>query len=153
MKEFDVVYVESDESSVLCRFKIVDTGITVTRLSSEEVVLLLKWEAIEAWWETTDGLVLSEKGANGGGNAVHSFKSDNISALTEAMTNSLSWLLRAKQASILDVERSKQDGASAKDTVASSKFEFKLKQPLANYLQKRRNKFPCKSVLPTSREG
>ncbi len=143
-RTFEVLYIESADSTSLCTLAIGDQGISVHKSATEEVAILIKWERVEAWWHTDDSLVLSIKGSDGGDSIVYKFKCDTLADLVEAMIASLSCLLRAKQSSILDDERDQQDGTKTRIQRSDSSFslQFKLQEPLEGVLLKRRNKFP-----------
>ena len=156
-KTFEVVYVQSAEQAVLCRYQIGKSGITVTNTVNEEVALFLKWESVQAWWnaKAKGELVVSEKaekpaaetGENGSEKAsvdkVHRFKCGQMSELVDCMTKSLSSLLKAQQSAILDVEReSAEQGAEKEGAESSSKLTFRLDKAVEGNLMKQRNKFP-----------
>ena len=49
-KTFEVVFVQTAEQAVLCRYQIGKSGITVTNTLNEEVALFVRWENVQAWW-------------------------------------------------------------------------------------------------------
>ena len=62
-KTFEVVYIQTEEEAVLCRYQIGKSGITVTNTVNEEVALFIKWENVQAWWNSKSKteLVVNEK--------------------------------------------------------------------------------------------
>ena len=153
-KTFEVVYIQTEEEAVLCRYQIGKSGITVTNTVNEEVALFSKWENVQAWWNSKSKteLVVNEKlekaGEGGGENGakterIHKFKCEQMSELVDCMANSLSSLLKAQQSAILDIERESIDvGASYETKEDGSKYTFKLESPVEGNLMKQRNKFP-----------
>lgn len=89
-KTFEVVYIQTEEEAVLCRYQIGKSGITVTNTVNEEVALFIKWENVQAWWNSKSKteLVVNEKlekaGEGGGENGakterIHKFKCEQMS--------------------------------------------------------------------------
>ena len=158
-KVFEVVYLQTEDTSTLCRYQLGQSGITVTNTVNEDLVLFLKWECVQAWWQANGQLFVNEKlekkssedAADGeekkAETKMHKFKSDQLSELVDSMTKSLSSLLKAQQSAILDLERSSIDvGGSKEAEEDSSKLTFKLSEPVEGNLMKQRNKFPSKST-------
>ncbi|QDZ21439.1 hypothetical protein A3770_05p39570 [Chloropicon primus] len=154
---FEVVYVQTAENAVLCRYQVGKSGITVTNTVNEEVALFVKWESVKAWWhaKSKGELVVNEKlekasseGDENNGTTtserLHRFKCEKMSDLVECMTKSLSSLLKAQQSAILDIERenSVDEGEAKKGAESSSQLTFKLEKPVEGNLMKQRNKFP-----------
>ena len=152
-KVYEVVYVQTEEATTLCRFQIGDSGITVTNTVNEEIVLFLKWESVKAWWNASGTLMVNEKIVEKNETKVektHKFKCEQMTELVETMTKSLSSLLKAQQSAILDSEnRSSMDASRASNAgeESNSKLTFKLKEAVEGNLMKQRNKFPSKFAL------
>ena len=158
-KTFEVVFVQTAEQAVLCRYQIGKSGITVTNTLNEEVALFVRWENVQAWWhaKAKGELNVNEKversssevgggesSSSGTSERIHRFKCEQMPDLVDSMTRSLSSLLKAQQSAILDVEREAVEKGAAKERgeESGSKLTFKLEKAVEGNLMKQRNKFP-----------